>query len=112
MIFLALAWTAGCGTVSNCFSIDDKDRFSPYGGVTLDAKQLKISADRLAENKPFVFDRLQVVTSACDIPLCAVADTLLLPVTVTYSLGRPITIADRAPETINPTFKPEKAKGP
>jgi hypothetical protein len=108
LVFCAITCTGGCGTLSNWCDHDPNKRLAPYGGVTTETALLKASADRLAESKPFVFDRIQVIRSACDIPLCAVADTVALPVTIPYSIGRAVIIADQALAVAAPTNRPDQ----
>jgi uncharacterized protein YceK len=86
-----VAATSGCGTIGSYCSPDPEEGIQPYGGVALEAKTLKDSANRLGEGKPFVFDRLQVVRAACDLPLCAAADTVLLPFTIPIFLNNRFT---------------------
>jgi uncharacterized protein YceK len=85
---------------------------TPYGGVSYDTSQIKALADLRAQNKQYAFDRLQMIGHACDVPLSAVADTLLLPVTSLNAAGRASALADQAPPGTLPTFKAQEPKGP
>lgn len=81
LVALALS---GCGTVyDNCRMSPWGETCRVYGGVRADAEQIKVSSARVAEGS--AFDIVQVGTNLLDMPLSALADTLLLPMTIPHS---------------------------
>jgi uncharacterized protein YceK len=103
----ALPVLAGCAT-SNALS--GKDGSPVYGGTRLDAQ---IVAENLSPDPKAVRDNrlerpVMVWAAMCglaDMPLSAVADTVLLPVTVPVALSKPAS-TDGASE------RPEKSEQP
>jgi uncharacterized protein YceK len=93
-ILVALLTTviSGCGTLQ-CCSTDDMEAWSIYGGVACDVKEIQYNG---SEFVPGGQTPLMVVARACDLPLSAAADTLLLPVTVTYAIAKGLDRADEA----------------
>ena len=92
----AVSSISGCGTIGTCCSSDPGEFLRPYSGMRLDDQLLKSSAEKVQTAKNHepgsiyipIFDYLQVIRSACDLPLCAVADTAILPITIPYTLSR------------------------
>ena len=83
---LALFAFSGCGTLQSC-SIDDPDVWPIYGGVACDIKHIQDNASAVKT----------IALRACDLPLSAAADTLMLPLTVTYAIARGLDRMDEAP---------------
>ncbi len=102
---LAMTALSGCGTLQ-CCSADDVETWPIYGGVAYDLKQIEdtaVGAPPRQGRPDAKSDRgapppWQIaITRACDLPLSAAADTLLLPVTVTYSVAKGLDRVDDAP---------------
>jgi len=103
---LAIATLSGCGTMRSC-SADEQEAWPIYGGV---AQDLRLIEDTITQAFPSDDDPqtkndpapptlwpVAVAVRACDLPLSAAADTLLLPITVTYSIARGMDRVDGAP---------------
>ena len=109
---LTAATLSGCGTLQ-CCTADDQEVWPVYGGVQRDAATVGAYLDhardaerqaaaaqrdgRLVIGSPPGFWYGQAVMAALDVPLSAAADTLLLPVTVTYSVAQGLDRVDDAP---------------
>jgi uncharacterized protein YceK len=93
---LATTTFSGCGTLK-CCSADDQETWPIYGGVAFDIQNIQSIANQATPESrppqwPFV-----IAARACDLPLSAAADTLLLPITVTYSVAMGLDRVDDAP---------------
>jgi uncharacterized protein YceK len=114
---LATSALSGCGTLGSCTNEKKEEYLRPYGGVTAD---LRIMKDDIAEYgeelypglpvRPFA--PLEIAICACDLPLSAVADTVMLPITIPCSIGRAIVQADTTPKDYQPKHPPDKANPP
>ena len=92
LLLLGCAALSGCGTLQCCCN-DDPEAWPPYGGVALDVKEIEDTVPRMRLERDGQPPKVTyfgppawvtVAANACDVPLSAVADTLLLPVTVSY----------------------------
>src|SRR5919109_2250429 len=81
VLVLALAGAAGgCATV---YTTAVESDFSPYGGVQGDFWLIETTAEPRDDGRPNTLDWMTVGAVSLDVPLSAVADTLLLPYTLT-----------------------------
>lgn len=83
-----LAAVSGCGTVENLRGRDDERPALVYGGVALDAHAgVAYLTDSTGDQAGLLCRVVEVAMGSyllgVDLPCCAVADTLSLPVTLT-----------------------------
>jgi uncharacterized protein YceK len=79
---------SGCGTVyDTCRMSPWGQTFRVYGGVRQDAQEVRDCTARACGPLPDArcWDIVRAGMAAADVPLSAVADTLLLPVTIPHS---------------------------
>lgn len=91
--FAILVTTAisGCGTMGNMWSCCVGGPHRIYGGVMLDAEAASESGSKALETKGL--ESLghvagAVCYGAIDLPLSAIADTLMLPITIRWEIER------------------------
>jgi uncharacterized protein YceK len=82
LMLLACAALGGCGTIANCVNCDKAESLSPYAATKRDCESIKY---QLGPAPKFCWPA-DLVCSACDLPFSAVADTLLLPFTATWTM--------------------------
>jgi uncharacterized protein YceK len=108
----------GCMSLANhapYFCPDETKRERVYGGVRLDVERgagMLVWAARGDASGPT--EALQAVAGGglllfVDLPLCAVADTLLLPHTLRPRLNRPLEPVPKRAEPPNPVLQPSAA---
>jgi uncharacterized protein YceK len=96
---------AGCGTLMDmpapCHGPDNPWRV--YGGVRNDFEMAQANLADMANASPDVKTAKVVGCAFCalDMPLCAAADTIMLPLTVPFSLAR-VVESRKAPESPSP----------
>jgi uncharacterized protein YceK len=89
---LAVIWTvsvAGCGTISDHL-IDGPVRYvpKPYGGVREDVQSIATTAKSITTgdvpplNPKALIEEVGAVLAIADLPLSAIGDTVLLPITL------------------------------
>lgn len=96
--FGLIATLSGCGTLE-CCSADDMEAWPIYGGVAHDLKDIQDTVVEAQNDRtpPPTWPVVITVARVVDLPLSAAADTLLLPVTVTYSVAKGMDRMDGAP---------------
>jgi uncharacterized protein YceK len=106
-----VVWLGGCGTVyDTCRMSPWGETFRVYGGVRQDAEQAGVCAARVSGGS--VSDLVQMGGVLLDLPLSAVADTLLLPITLRSGKPRPPLAPDTVPGQLAPTPTPEPSQQP
>jgi len=98
----AIAGMSGCGTANNWFFLSTEDGgMRIYGGVKNDVEEAKESFSFAFSSMSTPFDRftsgIEGIFQTADLPLSAIADTLILPCTFMTGLKR----KDSAPTEAN-----------
>jgi uncharacterized protein YceK len=79
----AVCALTGCGTIVNCCPDNPEGCLRPYGGVAMDMHAIAWNSSGRAPSCSCV----QSAVCLVDLPLSAVGDTILLPITIGVTLS-------------------------
>ena len=77
----AISAVSGCGTLQSCTNEKRDEYLLAYGGLATDVRTIREGIARSQELAPGIrgaFVPLEIAVSACDLPLSAVADTVII----------------------------------